>query len=89
MIINIKDDITTKFVAFEVDKKHSSLENVIKVEEGRFLCKKTNEFNFDKICEMFSCVDSNDKTIIISPGYSYDFSSPYFEVKCRIKNTNE
>ena len=89
VIINIKDDITTKFVAFEVDKKHSSLENVIKVEEGRFLCKKTNEFNFDKICEMFSNIDLNDKTIIISPGYSYDFSSPYFEVKCRIKNTNE
>lgn len=89
VIINIKDDITTKFVAFEVDKKHSSLENVIKVEEGRFLCKKTNEFNFDKICEMFSNIDLNDKTIIISPGYSYDFSSPYFEVKYRIKNTNE
>lgn len=89
VIINIKDNITTKFVAYEVDKRHSNLENVVKIEEGRFLCKKTNEFNFDKICEMFSCVNSNDKTIIISPGYSYDFSSPYFEVKCRIKNTNE
>ena len=27
---------------------------------------------------------SNDKTIIISPGYNYDFSSPYFEVKCTV-----
>lgn len=85
VIINIKDNVTTKFVAYEVDKKHSNLENVIKVEEGRFLCKKTNEFNFDKICEIFSHVDLSDKTIIISPGYSYDFSSPYFEAKCRIK----
>ena len=84
VIINIKDNIVTKFVACEVDKKDFNVENVIKVKENTFLCKKTNEFNFDKICEMFSHVSSLDKTIIISPGYSYDFSSPYFEVKCSL-----
>ena len=84
VIINIKNNVVTKFVVCEVDKKDSNIENVIKVKEGTFLCKKTNEFNFDKICDMFSDVSYSDKTIIISPGYSYDFSSPYFEVKCSL-----
>lgn len=84
VIIKIKDDIVTKFVACEVDKKDFNVENVIKVKENTFLCKKTNEFNFDKICEIFSHVNSVDKTIIISQGYSYDFSCPYFEVKCSL-----
>ena len=59
-------------------------ENIIKVKEGTFLCKKTSSFNFDDICDMFSDVGCRDKTIIISPGYNYDFSSPYFEVKCTV-----
>ena len=84
VIINIKDDVVTKFVACEVDKKDSNVENVIKVKEDTFLCKKTSSFNFDDICNMFSDVGCNDKTIIISPGYNYDFSSPYFEVKCTV-----
>lgn len=84
VIINIKDNVVTKFVACEVDKNDFNIDNVIKVKENTFLCKKTNEFNFDKICEMFSHVSSLDKIIIISPGYSYDFSSPYFEVKCSL-----
>ena len=84
VIINIKDDVVTKFVACEVDKKDSNVENVIKVKEDTFLCKKTSSFNFDDICNMFSDVGCNDKTIIISPGYNYDFSSPFFEVKCTI-----
>ena len=84
VIINIKDNIVTKYIACEVDKKHSNMENVIKIPDNNFLCKKTNEFNFDKICDMFSHINSSDKTIIISPGYSYDFSSPYFEVKCTL-----
>ena len=84
VIINIKDNIVTKFVACEVDKRDFNVENVIKVKENTFLCKKTNEFKFDKICEMFSYVSSIDKTIIITPGYSYDFSSQYFEVKCSL-----
>lgn len=84
VIINIKNNVVTKFVACEVDKKDSNIENVIKIKENTFLCKKTNEFNFDKICEMFSDISCIDKTIIISPGYSYDFSSPYFEAKCNL-----
>ena len=84
VIINIKDDVVTKFVACEVDKKDSNVENVIKVKEDTFLCKKTSSFNFDDICNMFSDVGCNDKTIIISPGYNYDFLSPFFEVKCTI-----
>ena len=78
------DNVVTKYIACEVDKKHSNMENVIKIPDNNFLCKKTNEFNFDKICDMFSHINSSDKTIIISPGYSYDFSSPYFEVKCTL-----
>lgn len=85
VIINIKNNITTKFVAVEVDKKHFDLENVIRIHSNTFLCKKTNEFNLNKICDMFSSVNSKDKTIIISNGYSYDFSSPYFEVRCTLK----
>ena len=50
----------------------------------QFRCKKTSSFNFDDICDMFSDVGCNDKTIIISPGYNYDFASPYFEVKCTV-----
>lgn len=84
VIINIKDNVVTKFVACEVDKRDFHVENVVKIKECTFLCKKTDEFNFDKICEMFSDVGGNDKTIIISPGYSYDFSSPYFEIKCTL-----
>ena len=84
VIINIKDDVVTKFVACEVYKIDSNIENIIKVKEGTFLCKKTSSFNFDDICNMFSDVGCNDKTIIISPGYNYDFSSPYFEVKCTV-----
>ncbi|MFR4003525.1 MAG: MerR family DNA-binding transcriptional regulator [Romboutsia timonensis] len=84
VIINIKDDVVTKFVACEVYKIDSNIENIIKVKEGTFLCKKTSSFNFDDICDMFSDVGCNDKTIIISPGYNYDFSSPYFEVKCTV-----
>lgn len=84
VIIKIKNNTITKFVACEVDKKDFYFENVIKIKENTFLCKKTNEFSFDKICEIFSHVDSIDKTIIISPGYSYDFSSSYFEVKCSL-----
>ena len=52
--------------------------------EVNFLCKKTSSFNFDDICNMFSDIVCNDKTIIIIPGYNYDFSSPFFEVKCSI-----
>lgn len=84
VIINIKDDVVTKFVACEVYKIDSNIENIIKVKEGTFLCKKTSSFNFDDICDMFSDVGCSDKTIIISPGYNYDFSSPYFEVKCTV-----
>ena len=84
VIINIKDGIVTKFVACEVYKIDSNIENIIKVKEGTFLCKKTSSFNFDDICDMFSDVGCSDKTIIISPGYNYDFSSPYFEVKCTV-----
>ena len=84
VIINIKDDIVTKFVACEVYKRDSNIKNVIKVKDDTFLCKKTSSFNFDDICNMFSNVGCNDKTIIISPGYNYDFSSPYFEVKCTV-----
>ena len=84
VIINIKDDIVTKFVACEVYNRDSNMKNVIKVKDDTFLCKKTSSFNFDNICNMFSNVGCNDKTIIISPGYNYDFSSPYFEVKCTV-----
>lgn len=84
VIINIKDDVVTKFVACEVDEIDFDVENVIKIRKNTFLCKKTSSFNFDYICSMFSDVGCNDKTIIISPGYSYDFSSPYFEVKCSL-----
>ena len=84
VIINIKDNVVTKFVACEVDKRNSNIENVIKVKKDTFLCKKTSEFNFNKICEMFSDVNCIDKTIVISPIYSYDFSSPYFEAKCSL-----
>lgn len=84
VIINIKDDVITKFVACEVDKRDANIKNVIKIKEDTFLCKKTSSFNFDYICDMFSDIDCKDKTIIISPGYNYDFSSPYFEVKCTI-----
>ena len=56
----------------------------MKVKDDTFLCKKTSSFNFDDICDMFSDIGCNDKTIIISPGYNYDFSSPYFEVKCTV-----
>lgn len=84
VIINIKNNIVTKFVACEVDERDSNVENVIKIKENTFLCKKTNDFNFNNICDMFSDVSCNDKTIIITPGYSYDFSSPYFEVKCSL-----
>jgi len=84
VIINIKDSVITKFVACEVDKMDSDIENIIKIKEGTFLCQKTSSFNFDDICDMFSDVCCNNKTIIISPGYNYDFSSPYFEVKCTV-----
>lgn len=84
VIININNNIVTKFIACEVDKKDFNIENVIKIKEDTFLCKKTSEFSFDKICDMFSDIHCNDKTIIISPGYNYDFSSPYFEVKCSL-----
>lgn len=86
VIINIKDNITTKFIACEVDKKHYNLKNVIKIPSNTFLCKKTNEFNLNKICDIFSNINSNNKTIIITSGYSYDFSIPYFEVKCTLNS---
>ena len=38
VIINIKDDVVTKFVACEVYKIDSNIENIIKVKEGTFLC---------------------------------------------------
>ena len=38
VIINIKDGIVTKFVACEVYKIDSNIENIIKVKEGTFLC---------------------------------------------------
>lgn len=85
VIINIKNNVVTKFIACEVDKKDCNIENVIKIEENTFLCKKTNDFNFNNICDMFSHVSCDDKTIIISPVYSYDFSSPYFEAKCSLR----
>jgi len=84
VIINIKDDVITKFAACEVYNIDSNIENVIKVKKDTFLCKKTSSFNFDDICNMFYDTGCNDKTIIISPGYNYDFSSPFFEVKCTI-----
>ena len=84
VIINIKDNVVTKFVACEVDKRDYNIENMIKVKANTFLCKKTSSFNFDDICNMFSNVVCDDKTIIISPGYNYDFSSPYFEVRCSL-----
>ena len=37
VIIDIKDDVVTKFVACEVSKKDSHIENVIKVGEFTFL----------------------------------------------------
>lgn len=84
IVMNIENDIIKKFVAAEVDEKHKDLENVITISCGKFLCKKTNEFNLIKIADMFSDINSNFKTIIVNPGYSYDFSSPYFEVKCSL-----
>lgn len=84
VIIRIEGDKVTKFIACEVDKKDCHVENVIKIKENTFLCKKTNEFNLDKICEIFSYLDSVNKTIIISPGYTYDFSNSYFEAKCSL-----
>ena len=84
IIMNIKDDDINKFVAVEVDKRHCHLENVIRIEAGNFLCKKTNEFNLIKIYEMFSDIVCSEKTIIVTSSYSYDFSSPYFEVKCSL-----
>ncbi|CAM2078344.1 MAG: MerR family DNA-binding transcriptional regulator [uncultured Clostridium sp.] len=84
IIMNINDDDINKFVAVEVDKKYCNLENVIKVDSGNFLCKKTNEFNLTKIYEMFSNIMCSEKTIIITSCYSYDFSSPYFEAKCSL-----
>ena len=84
IIMNIKDDDINKFVAVEVDKRHCHLENVIRIEAGNFLCKKTNEFNLIKIYEMFSDIVCSEKTIIVTSSYSYDFSSPYFEVKCTL-----
>ena len=82
-MIYLDDDIN-KFVAVEVDKRHCHLENVIRIEAGNFLCKKTNEFNLIKIYEMFSDIVCSEKTIIVTSSYSYDFSSPYFEVKCSL-----
>ena len=84
VIINIRNNVVTKFVACEVDKRNSNIKNVIKIKENTFLCKKTNDFNFSNICDMFSDVSCNDKTIIITTGYSYDFSRPYFEAKCSL-----
>lgn len=84
VIMKIKDDVVSKFVACEVDKKEAHVENVIKIKEATFLCKKTSSFNLNHICQMFSDIMSSHKTIIISPGYSYDFSSPYFEAKCTL-----
>ena len=85
VIIQKRDDVVTKFVAIEVDKKYHDLENIITVAANYFLCKKTNEFDLNKICDMFSDVNCPNKTIIISPGYSYDFSSPFFEAKCTLE----
>lgn len=85
IIIAMNNNTSNKFAAIEVDEKHKDLENIIKVSEGRFLCKKTNEFNLLKIADMFSHIKLHNKTIIITPSYSYDFSSPYFEVKCSLK----
>lgn len=85
IVININDNKFEKFVVVEVDKKHKNLENVINISDGQFLCKKTSEFNLIKITNMFSDIKSNSKTIIITPAYSYDFSNPYFEVKCSLK----
>lgn len=85
IIMEISDNNANKFVAIEVDKKHKYLPNIIKISEGCFLCKKTNEFHLIKIANLFSHIKLHRKTIIITPSYSYDFSSPYFEVKCSLK----
>lgn len=85
IIMEISDNNANKFVAIEVDKKHKDLPNIIKISEGCFLCKKTNEFHLIKIANLFSHIKLHRKTIIITPSYSYDFSSPYFEVKCSLK----
>lgn len=85
IIINMKNNkISSKFVAVEVNEKHKDFENVIRIDESDFLCNKTNEFNLNKICEIFTDVNNNDKTIIISNMLSYDFSNSYFEVKCSL-----
>lgn len=84
VIIKIKDNIVNKFVACEIYNIYPNIKNVIKIKSDTFLCKKTTYFNFNDICKMFSSINADDKTIIISPAYNYDFSSPYFEVKCTV-----
>ena len=84
IIINKKDNIVTKLVAIEVDKKNYGLKDIIKISENSFLCKKTNEFDLNKICDLFSHINCRNKTIIISPVYNYNFSSPFFEGKCTL-----
>lgn len=86
IVININNDQIKKFVVVEIDEKHKDLKNVINIRNGQFLCKKTNEINLNKITNMFSHIKSNSKTIIITPAYSYDFSSPYFEAKCLLEH---
>lgn len=83
-IISLVDNKLQKFVAVEVDEKHQESENVITIKKGSFLCQKTNEFDLNKIIHLFSNIQSSAKTIIITQGYSYDFSSPYFEAKCSL-----
>ena len=44
-------------------------------------CRIQAGYSQAEVAEILGC---SDKTIIISPGYNYDFSSPYFEVKCTV-----
>ena len=62
--------------SFHIDEKYYYVMPIFEDE--------TNEFNLIKIYEMFSDIVCSEKTIIVTSSYSYDFSSPYFEVKCSL-----
>lgn len=82
MIIKKTSNSIRKFISIEINKKYCNIENVIKIPEGTFLCKKTNAFDLNEICNMFSDIDCDEKTIVVSYEYSYDFSNPFFEIRC-------
>lgn len=84
VIIQQNNEHVKKFVACEIYQHDSPLPNLIKVNKGLFICKKTDCLQFKAICKLFSEIEADTKTIIISPGYNYSLSSPYFEVKCTL-----